>query len=267
MPNVLLTESIAVELGGSDPWPDNVQLFQPFDSEQILLPDVAAVRSVQAFLRMCALPFSVDQRANAEQMSPSGAIPFIKCGAFVIADMDPIVAFVNTKGIHLSHHLDSSQRADMRAYMSLVINVLHSAELYITWTHEYTYNTITYPRYSFATPFPLDRILCWKKRRAVQAAPNPSGIRKLDSISWSDKKLVDVYDEVDSCCQALAERLGTQLYFFGDKKTELDALVYGHVSAILITPLPDTRLKDIINSYPTLIEHFRRIDNDYFKNY
>ena len=169
MPDVLLTEMIAVEMGGSEPWPHDVKLFQPFDAEQILLPEVATVRSVQAFLRMCSLPFSVDQRANAEQMSPSGAIPFIKCGAFIIAEMDPIVAFVNTTGFHLSQHLDSSQKADMRAYMSLVTSVLYSAELYITWAQEYTYNTITYPRYSFATPFPLDRILCWKKRRSVLA--------------------------------------------------------------------------------------------------
>lgn len=259
MPNVLLTESISLEFGACEPWPEDVKLFQPFELEQILLPEVATVRSVQAFLRMCSLEFTVDQRANAEQMSPSGSIPFIKCGAFVIAEMDPIVAFVNTKGIHLSEHLDSSQKADMRAYMSLVNNLLYSSELFITWCHEITYNSVTYPRYSFATPFPLNRILSWKKKRSVQA--------KLESISWADKKLEDVYEEVDSCCQALAERLGTQLYFFGDKKTELDALVYGHVSAILMTPLPDNRLRDIITEYPTLIEHFRRIDNDYFHNF
>jgi metaxin len=172
MPNVLLTESIAVELGASEPWPEDVKLFQPFELEQILLPEVAAVRSVEAFLRMCSLHFNVDQRANAEQMSPSGAIPFIKCGAFVIAEMDPIVAFINAKGIHLSQHLDASQKADMRAYMSLVNNVLNSAELYIMWSHDYTYNTITYPRYSFATPWPLDRILTWKKKRSVLAVIN-----------------------------------------------------------------------------------------------
>ena len=30
-------------------------------------------------------------------MSPSGRLPFIKAGAFVVSEMDPIVAFVNTK--------------------------------------------------------------------------------------------------------------------------------------------------------------------------
>lgn len=69
------------------------------------------------------------------------------------------------------------------------------------------------------------------------------------------------------CCQALAERLGTQLYFFGDKKTELDALVYGHVSAILMDSMIENRLREIISQYPTLIEHCRRIDKEYFNNF
>lgn len=36
-------------------------------------------------------------RSNAEHMSPSGKLPFIKCGAFVVADLDPIVSFVSNK--------------------------------------------------------------------------------------------------------------------------------------------------------------------------
>ena len=36
-------------------------------------------------------------RSNAESMSPSGRLPFIKAGAFVVSEMDPIVGFVNTK--------------------------------------------------------------------------------------------------------------------------------------------------------------------------
>lgn len=36
-------------------------------------------------------------RANAEHMSPSGRVPFVRANKFVVADVDPIVAFVNTK--------------------------------------------------------------------------------------------------------------------------------------------------------------------------
>ena len=50
--------------------------------------------------------------------------------------MEPIVAFVNTKGVSLTAALDVGQRADMRAYMSLVNNVLGNAELYISWVDQ-----------------------------------------------------------------------------------------------------------------------------------
>ena len=46
---------------------------------------------------MARLDFSLEMRSNAEHMSPSGKVPFIKAGKFVVAEMDPIVAFVNSK--------------------------------------------------------------------------------------------------------------------------------------------------------------------------
>ena len=36
-------------------------------------------------------------RSNAESMSPTGRIPFIKAGEFVVAEMDHIISFVNSK--------------------------------------------------------------------------------------------------------------------------------------------------------------------------
>ncbi|XP_023329232.1 metaxin-2 [Eurytemora carolleeae] len=117
--NVLLTQSLSVELGSAEPWPQDVALYQTYEVEQILLPDNASTMAVQAFLHMAGLDFVVEMRSNAEEMSPSGRLPFIKAGAFVVAEMDPIVSFVNTKGISLTGNLDNSQKADMRAYMSL----------------------------------------------------------------------------------------------------------------------------------------------------
>ena len=84
-------------LAAGDPWPSDAELYQPYEVEQVLLPDNAACLSVQAFLHMCRLDFSVVQRANAEQMSPSGRVPFVRAGKFVIAELDPIVSFVNSK--------------------------------------------------------------------------------------------------------------------------------------------------------------------------
>lgn len=106
--------------------------------EQILLPDNANCLAVQAFLHMCGLPFQIEHRANAEFMSPSGKVPFIKCGAFVISELEPIVQFVSNKGISLTADLDRDQKSDMRAYMSIIHTVLMNAEvihLYLLTVH------------------------------------------------------------------------------------------------------------------------------------
>lgn len=78
---------------------------------------------------MCNLEFSVVSKANAEAMSPSGKVPFIKCGAFVVSELEGIVQFVNSKGVSLTSDMDKEAKSDMRAYMSLIHNVLESAEV------------------------------------------------------------------------------------------------------------------------------------------
>lgn len=112
-----------------EPWPKDVKLFQPYEVEQILLPDNANCLAVQAFLKMCNLDFQIESRPNAEFMSPTGKVPFIKCGAFLVAELEGIVTFVGQKGISLTEHLDPEQKADLRAYIALINNVLGSAEV------------------------------------------------------------------------------------------------------------------------------------------
>lgn len=45
---------------------------------QILLADSAQCLAVQTFLKMCSLDYTLEQRANAESMSPSGRVPLLR---------------------------------------------------------------------------------------------------------------------------------------------------------------------------------------------
>ena len=44
-----------MHFSASEPWPHDVQLYQPYEVEQVLLPDNANILTVQAFLNMCNL--------------------------------------------------------------------------------------------------------------------------------------------------------------------------------------------------------------------
>lgn len=258
MPGVIASESGIIELiGAEEPWPDDAKIYQPIEMTQILLPESASCLSVQAFLRMCSLQFEVIMAKNAEHMSPLGRVPFLKCGNFVVAGMDRIVAFVNTKGISISQHLDGAQKADMRAYMSLISVVLVNAELYITWCHDTTLQEVTKPRFMSAYPWPINHVLYWKKKSIMKL--------KLAPYQWADKNIEEIYGEVSSCCHALSERLGKQQYFFGDRPTELDALVFGHLYTLLTTPLPDNGLATIVKEFKNLLQLCQRIEKEYFR--
>lgn len=50
------------------------------------------------------------------------------------------------------------------------------------------------------------------------------------------------------------------------RPTELDALVYGHLSAILATPLPDNSLAAIITEHETLVDLCKRFGQTYFNS-
>ncbi|XP_050406650.1 metaxin-2 [Patella vulgata] len=255
----LVAEAIQAELGAYEPWPDNACLYQPYQVEQITFPDYANCLSVKTFLHMCGLEFHTEVRTNAEEMSPSGKVPFIHVGAFLVSELDPIIAFVNTRGFQLSRDLDEGLKSEMRAYMALIENVMVNAELYLAWIDEAVSEEITKPRYGYIHPWPLNRLLPWKKQSNVRA--------RLDSIGWAKKTMDEVCDEVKTCCQALAERLDSKQYFFGDKPTELDALVFGHLYTILTTRLPVSRFAEIVQQFSNLTAFCTRVEENFYKKY
>ncbi|XP_076241087.1 metaxin-2 isoform X3 [Calliopsis andreniformis] len=253
MPSSLLEDTIALELGAQEPWPLSITLYQPYEVEQILLPDSANCLAVQAFLKMCGLEFQIVLRRNAEYMSPSGRVPFIKCGAFLVPEFENIVSFIGTKGVSLTNDLSTTCKADMRAYISLVNNVFVNAELYICWIDNETLNEVTKPRYGSVYPWPLNHFLSWQKRKEV--------IKKLSVLGWYNKTIEDICSEVKTCCSALSGRLEGTKYFFGDTTpNELDALVFGHIFTIITTPLPGNKLANIVQSYPQLVDFCKRIE-------
>ncbi|XP_047402661.1 metaxin-2 isoform X2 [Sciurus carolinensis] len=167
-------------------------------------------------------------------------------------------ASLAVQGHSLSDGLDEVQKAEMKAYMELVNNMLLTAELYLQWCDEATVGEITHARYGSPYPWPLNHILAYQKQWEVK--------RKMKAIGWGNKTLDQVLEDVDQCCQALSQRLGTQPYFFNKQPTELDALVFGHLYTILTTQLTNDELSEKVKNYSNLLAFCRRIEQHYFED-
>ncbi|XP_077868283.1 metaxin-2-like [Saccoglossus kowalevskii] len=124
----LVAQAVSSQMAGHERLPDTVSLFQPYEVKQILLPEAAKCLAVKTYLHMCDIKFHLELRTNAEQMSPSGGIPFVKVGPHIVAEFEPLLEFYALRGKSLSEDMVASQKAEMKAYMSLVINTLHMAE-------------------------------------------------------------------------------------------------------------------------------------------
>ncbi|KAL8603288.1 hypothetical protein ACOMHN_017403 [Nucella lapillus] len=253
----LVVDAFQAEIGATEPWPEDVCLYQQYQVEQITFPDYANCLSVKTFLYMCGLDFRVEVRTNAEEMSPSGKVPFIHVGAFLVSELDPIIAFVNARGFNMTSGLSDTQRSEMRAYMAMIENILVNAELYLAWLDDTVSTEVTKPRYGCPYPWPLSWMLPLRKQREVSA--------RLASNGWKDKSLSEVREEIKTCCQALSERLDQQTFFFGDNPTELDAMVFGHLFTVLTTTLPEGQFAEIVQQFPNLTTFCQKIDDRYFK--
>ncbi|GFO09458.1 metaxin-2 [Plakobranchus ocellatus] len=244
------------KMPASQPWPEDVILYQQYQVEQITLPDYSQCLAVEAFLRMSGLLFRVEQRTNAADMSPTGKVPFIQVGSQLIAEFEPVAAFVASKGFGLSKDLPEESVAEMRAYISMLDNILSNAEHYVAWLVPEVVAEVTKPRYGCAYPWPLNWLLPWLRQREVR--------NFLTVKDWASKSLEEVVAEVKTCFRALSEKLGKNKYFLGTSPTELDAVVFGHLYTLQMTKLPGSPFCAVTKEYENLINFTKRIESTFF---
>lgn len=254
----ILNTAATLAFTADEPWPADVQLFMPYEYQQVLMEEYARCLSLQTYMRMCSLSYETDYRLNAEYMSPSGKVPFIKAGRLIVSEFDPIVNFIKAKGFNLNKHLKPDDLADMKAYITLAESVLANAELYLTFVDEIVWNEVTKTRCGSSFSWPLSVIIPRMKRQQYWKILKANG--------WAIKTRHQIWEAVKGCCSTLSEKLGEQEYFFGDKPTELDAIVYAHLYTIITTKLPFEEFGIIIQGFKNLKNFVRRIDANYFSD-
>jgi len=245
-----------IDFDGKEPWTPETELIIPVETTQVLIPESAAILGGQAFLNIAKLPYIIREKKNATEISPNNKLPVLRCGAYVVCELEGIVQLAQAKGVTLSEHLNAIQKADLRAYMSLVHNVLGNALTFLTWKDNDVYNNYTRLRAGSVYNFPLRAIMPWYIRRRV--------LGQLALLNWAERSSEEVFHEVETCLIALSERLGEAAYFFGDHPTELDALVFGYLFTMITTPLPNKQLGGLVKQSPNLVKFCQRLEKENF---
>lgn len=236
-------------------WPDNVELYEPC-KDNILLTDAANCRGIEAYLRFCGLAHEVKSRRNAEFMSPTGNVPFLRADRDLIGDFQGIVSFVEAKGFSTSANLEMKDKAEIKAYLSLIENSLVPSELYMLWWKK-DWAVRTRQHYGCQFPVPLNLVLSYRRQWKVCG--------QLKADGWHHKTEKEVLEEFRRTCQALSEKLGNNKFFISDRPTELDALVFGHLHSLLTRYLPDGSLSSVVKAHKNLEDFVMRILEEFFQ--
>ncbi|XP_023169019.1 metaxin-2 [Drosophila hydei] len=258
----------AVQPGESLPWPQVVYLYQPLEDSQLLLPEHASCLAVKTYLRMCRLPYMERQCDNAEFMSPGGRLtklPLLRLDHRLFTEFEPIVGYVESTQLDhaLSSWLDAEEREDMRSEVTYVENTFTLAEMHQCYRETPIFANYTQPRIGAAHPWPLSSIRRHEK--------SEEALRLLRVYQWHDLDAPGVQMQLQQCCKLLSDKLeaneeNAELiagYLWGQQLCELDALVFGHVTAILASQLVSPMLADTVRAYPRLVAHSRGIDQAY----
>lgn len=236
-------------------------LYHSIESDQMLLPETAYFIAVKTYFRMLDLPLTCESRSNAEFLSPNGTttkVPVLRCGTELVSEFRPIYQYLLGEGHSLwPEDCDPREQLKFRSALASMDDVFINAELYFCWVYDDVRTSITNSRYGCPYEWPLNHIQCWRKLREVK--------RSLEVDDYLDLEMFDVMTIVKHHCEELSEKLGDQTFFNGKYPTEFDALIFGHLYAILSTNLRSQLLAEEINKKPNLVDFCKNIESTYFK--
>jgi hypothetical protein len=144
--------------------------------------------------------------------------------------------------------------AESTAFATLVSARFTPARLYEFYIKSCNYDDIYHKILAQAGPFPLNRIVPFLCRRAMHSAFRATG-----------KSPTEAYFDAGIALAALSTRLGDRSkYFYGDKPSVLDAVVFGQLAVVLFVPLPDGQLRAMVAAHANLVNFVRRIKEEFF---
>ncbi|KAJ2762291.1 hypothetical protein IWQ56_005075, partial [Coemansia nantahalensis] len=241
----------------------------PFGAEGVDSFDPSCL-SIQAYLQLCKADWQL-HLASSTDISPGGCLPaLVRDGQAVESGFWHIVAALRKAGLDLDAELDPEQAAQATAYICMVRDGLADALLFSWYLVPENFVGVVRPRLAQLFGLPLSLLVPTQlKSHAEQHlrasgvagdpgpaeldashAPEPLGARlpriyqlaKSGFRRYSDHSTHPVYRRAAEFLAVLSQKLGGKQYFFGDRPSTLDAVVYGHLWPVLRVELPQDTL-------------------------
>lgn len=228
--------------------PKEYVIYQPNPAKQILLYDLATSYSVQIYLRMNNIPYTIKNQSNAEFMSENGRLPVV----FERDNDKPMCGFKEVFW-RTKNRTDYKPFIGELACLDWVETGFLEAEMFLCWCHEPLLNEYTKIRYTYDLSWPISSLLLRNKRQQMQSTLSR---RFMDFKDFSEK--------FNNFLSQLSKILGNRDFCKMEEPCVMNALIYGHASAILQTDLHPKIVEAI--KWHKRIENFVRFIDEHYPN-
>jgi len=215
-----------------------------------------------AYTSFTKAPVTLHECLPSETKSKS--LPEFETDELLFSGFDQLVLYLSEQGYDADSDLSSKQKADKCAFMAYIEQKLKPAITYTMWLDNENFNKVTRPAYSRLFGFPRSFWAVGKMRDTCQDYIMQG--QYLTSEDQINEKKRPCYIAARECMTLLDGQLGKKEFFFGDKPTSIDALLYGYLSVLLKVPLVTSELKNHLNSCERLKRHCDRVGSYFEKS-
>ncbi|KAH6562927.1 hypothetical protein BASA50_007452 [Batrachochytrium salamandrivorans] len=215
--------------------------------------------SIAAYLNLAGADWSFHE-CRTPSISPSGELPVLRAGVEPVVGTSNIIHTLQSKGLDMDSELSPLERAESKAFISLIEDNLYDALLYTWWMENENYTKSIHPTLTGSLTF-FGRYNLPPKLKE-RAKIRLQSYRMLD---YKGEKVPEVYIAAREAYRALADKLGDKNYFYGDSPSTLDAIAFGHLSLHAYPSLAVPKLFSLLAfEFPTLIAYCARLKEKIF---
>ncbi|XP_014359346.2 metaxin-1 isoform X1 [Papilio machaon] len=215
---------------------------------------------VLTYMKFIGVPVKVHE-ANNPYFAPKGRLPVMRDGRHVLTTFEEVVDHLKSLHYSTDVHLNTNQAAEASAFTQYLREKLYPAYEYAWWVDEKNYTELTRPAYAKVLRIPFNFYYPGKYQNVAK--------EMIDALygEHSDLKEIEktIYQEAEKCLATLSDRLGESEYFFGNRPSSFDAIVFAYLAPLVKAPFPNSTLSNHVKSIPNLTRFVARINQKNFR--
>jgi glutathione S-transferase len=209
---------------------------------------------LETYFKISGLPYEKHYERSTKN-SPKGKMPYIKDGDLTLGDTTFIIEYLKKQyQIDIDSHLNELEKSQSLAFQRLLEENLFYIHAYFRWLYLPSwaqFKKVIFGRLPFVFKLIVPKLMQNKfKKRLKTHALGDHSPEELIFKANTDLLALDIF-------------IGEKEYFFGEKPSSLDAIVFGVVGNIVFDVIKSP-LTDLIRKYPRLVTHSERMLKRYY---